>query len=61
MGDYFRFRVSALNVNEERDYEFHIKLIGVEVKLIRSAGLLLSGLREAAISSDELKASSSVA
>lgn len=57
--DYFRFRASALDV-ETQEFEFHVQIIETKVQLVHCAGLHLRGTREGIITSDALKAVSTV-
>ena len=57
--DRFRFKASVLDV-ETDEFEFHVQIIETKVQLVHCTGLHLRGTREGIITSEALKAVSTV-
>ena len=58
-GDYFRFRVSAMDI-ETQEFEYHVSVIDTRVEIVRNRPLVLSGTRERPVTWDELKSVSTL-
>lgn len=58
-GDYFRFHVSAMDI-ETQEFEFHVSVIDTRVELVRNRPLILRGTRERPVTWDELKSVSTL-